>query len=197
MKILFIGGTGNISSTLSKLVVERGHELHLLNRGKSRKHPLPPASGSSSTTSTAARRPPSCAAPATTWWSTGSPSCRPTSSATSAGSRAGPRPRPTGPVHLHQLGLGVPEAAGAPDDHRVDAAGEPLLGVLAQQDRLRGDADARPPRDRLPVDRRAPVAHLRHHRAGGGQQVRLHHHRPHPPRLCRSSSTARGRRSGR
>ena len=41
MKILFIGGTGNISSTLSKLVVERGHELHLLNRGKSRKHPLP------------------------------------------------------------------------------------------------------------------------------------------------------------
>ncbi|HXT97776.1 MAG TPA: SDR family oxidoreductase [Polyangia bacterium] len=41
MKILFIGGTGNISSTLSKLVVEKGHELHLLNRGKSRKHPLP------------------------------------------------------------------------------------------------------------------------------------------------------------
>jgi nucleoside-diphosphate-sugar epimerase len=41
MKILFIGGTGNISSTLSKLAVERGHELYLLNRGKSRKHPLP------------------------------------------------------------------------------------------------------------------------------------------------------------
>src|SRR5215467_11126229 len=41
MKILFIGGTGNISSTLSKLVVERGHELHLLNRGKTSKHPLP------------------------------------------------------------------------------------------------------------------------------------------------------------
>ena len=41
MKILFVGGTGNISSTLSRLVVERGHELHLLNRGKSHKHPLP------------------------------------------------------------------------------------------------------------------------------------------------------------
>ncbi|HEX3906192.1 MAG TPA: SDR family oxidoreductase [Polyangia bacterium] len=41
MKILFIGGTGNISSTLTRLVVERGHELHLVNRGKSRKHPLP------------------------------------------------------------------------------------------------------------------------------------------------------------
>ncbi|HVZ88578.1 MAG TPA: NAD-dependent epimerase/dehydratase family protein [Polyangia bacterium] len=41
MKILFIGGTGNISSTLSQMVVDGGHELHLLNRGKSRKHPLP------------------------------------------------------------------------------------------------------------------------------------------------------------
>jgi nucleoside-diphosphate-sugar epimerase len=41
MKILFIGGTGNISSTLSGLVVDKGHELHLLNRGQSRKHPLP------------------------------------------------------------------------------------------------------------------------------------------------------------
>jgi nucleoside-diphosphate-sugar epimerase len=41
VKILFIGGTGNISSTVSRLVVERGHELHLINRGKSRRHPLP------------------------------------------------------------------------------------------------------------------------------------------------------------
>jgi len=33
MKILFIGGTGIISSGVSPLVVERGHELFLLNRG--------------------------------------------------------------------------------------------------------------------------------------------------------------------
>src|SRR5512147_665594 len=33
MKVLFIGGTGNISVAASKLVVERGLELHLLNRG--------------------------------------------------------------------------------------------------------------------------------------------------------------------
>ena len=32
----------------------------------------------------------------------------------------------------------------APGDHGVDAAREPLLGVLAQQDRLRGAPDARP-----------------------------------------------------
>lgn len=33
MKILFIGGTGNISSSVSKACVARGIELHLLNRG--------------------------------------------------------------------------------------------------------------------------------------------------------------------
>ena len=34
MKVLFIGGTGNISSSVSKLCVERGIGLYLLNRGK-------------------------------------------------------------------------------------------------------------------------------------------------------------------
>jgi len=34
MKVLFIGGTGTISSGVSPLVIERGHELFLLNRGK-------------------------------------------------------------------------------------------------------------------------------------------------------------------
>ncbi len=34
MKVLFIGGTGLISSAASKLAVEKGHELYLLNRGK-------------------------------------------------------------------------------------------------------------------------------------------------------------------
>jgi nucleoside-diphosphate-sugar epimerase len=41
MKILFIGGTGNISSAVSRLVVEKGHELHLLNRAQSRPRPIP------------------------------------------------------------------------------------------------------------------------------------------------------------
>jgi len=34
MKVLFIGGTGNISSSVSRLAVDRGIELYLLNRGK-------------------------------------------------------------------------------------------------------------------------------------------------------------------
>jgi len=32
MKVLFIGGTGNISTSTSKLCVERGINLYLLNR---------------------------------------------------------------------------------------------------------------------------------------------------------------------
>jgi Nucleoside-diphosphate-sugar epimerases len=34
MKILFIGGTGNISTTVSRQAIDRGIELYLLNRGK-------------------------------------------------------------------------------------------------------------------------------------------------------------------
>lgn len=41
MKILFIGGTGNISSTITRQLTERGHEVHLLNRAKTLKYPLP------------------------------------------------------------------------------------------------------------------------------------------------------------
>jgi nucleoside-diphosphate-sugar epimerase len=35
MKVLFIGGTGNISTSVSKLAVSQGVDLYLLNRGKS------------------------------------------------------------------------------------------------------------------------------------------------------------------
>ncbi len=41
MKILFIGGTGVISSACSALAVERGFELTLLNRGKTTQRPVP------------------------------------------------------------------------------------------------------------------------------------------------------------
>ncbi len=41
MKILFIGGTGVISSACSELAVRRGMELHILNRGLSKKIDAP------------------------------------------------------------------------------------------------------------------------------------------------------------
>lgn len=42
MKVLFIGGTGLISSACSELAVQRGHDLTLLNRSQSEKY-APPA----------------------------------------------------------------------------------------------------------------------------------------------------------
>ena len=41
MKILFIGGTGIISSACADLAIARGHELIVLNRSMSRKIPVP------------------------------------------------------------------------------------------------------------------------------------------------------------
>lgn len=41
MKLLFIGGTGLISSACSELAVARGHELLLLNRSASTSYPVP------------------------------------------------------------------------------------------------------------------------------------------------------------
>jgi nucleoside-diphosphate-sugar epimerase len=41
MKILFIGGTGIISSACSQLAIERGFDLYLLNRGQTTKRPIP------------------------------------------------------------------------------------------------------------------------------------------------------------
>lgn len=42
MKVLFVGGTGNISSACSRLAIERGTDLTLLTRGRSA---LPPPAG--------------------------------------------------------------------------------------------------------------------------------------------------------
>lgn len=41
MKLLFIGGTGTISSAITKAVCEQGHELYLVNRGLRNKEQLP------------------------------------------------------------------------------------------------------------------------------------------------------------
>jgi nucleoside-diphosphate-sugar epimerase len=41
MKVLFIGGTGLISSACAELALERGLELFLLNRNRSGKYPVP------------------------------------------------------------------------------------------------------------------------------------------------------------
>ena len=40
-RILFIGGSGVISAASVRLAVERGHQVTVLNRGKSSTRPLP------------------------------------------------------------------------------------------------------------------------------------------------------------
>jgi nucleoside-diphosphate-sugar epimerase len=42
LRVLFIGGSGVISSACSRVAVDRGIELHVLNRGRSAARPLPP-----------------------------------------------------------------------------------------------------------------------------------------------------------
>lgn len=42
MKILFIGGTGILSSASAELALGRGHELFMLNRGVTKKYEVPP-----------------------------------------------------------------------------------------------------------------------------------------------------------
>ena len=41
LKVLFIGGSGQISSACSQRAVELGHELYVLNRGRTTSRPLP------------------------------------------------------------------------------------------------------------------------------------------------------------
>jgi len=43
LRVLFIGGSGVISSACSWLAVERGIELFVLNRGRTQLRPLPEA----------------------------------------------------------------------------------------------------------------------------------------------------------
>ena len=50
--MLFIGGTGIISSACVALAVERGLEVTVLNRGRTAIRPTPPGCGSGTVTST-------------------------------------------------------------------------------------------------------------------------------------------------
>ena len=93
--------------------------------------------------------------------------------------RSGAVSRPHEAVRVHQLGVGLSEAADALRDHRVDAAGESALGVFAEQDRLRRAAAGGVSRERLSRDDRAAVAHLRSATADRARRLGLLHvHRP-------------------
>ena len=135
MKVLFIGGTGNISA---RAPVSRSSAASIFPAQSRQAQGHDPGAKTLRRSSTRpGRRRRRCGITTSTRWSTGSPSRPKTSSVRRRSSRAGrgstsssARPPPT--------------RSRCRSRHRVDAARQPVLGVLAQQDRLRG-APARAP----------------------------------------------------
>ena len=142
MKILFLGGTGNISTACVERALARGHHVGTLTRGSD---PLRPRSRPSSATATTRR--PSSARRRRLGRGRGLPrlhgrrrwSARsaPLPAARASTSSSAPRPPTT--------------SGRAPADHRGRAAREPVLGVRAAQDRVRGACCERHREGRLPV----------------------------------------------
>ena len=101
-------------------------------------------------------------------------------------------------VRLHLLRLRLREAAPLAVHHGVDAPQEPLVAVLAGQDRLRGRARPRLARAGLPGDDRPAEPDLRHPPADRDRGLGLRD-APRSPAAAagRSSSTGTGRACGR
>ena len=191
MRVLFIGGTGNISGAVSRMAVERGIELVLLNRGK---HGTVPGARS-----LAADYADDQAVEA----ALGRDDVRRGRQL----DRLHPRPGRAGraalrvahaAVRLHLLRLRLREAAPLAVHHGVDAPQEPLVAVLEEQDRLRGRARPRLARAGLPGDDRPAEPDLRHPPADRDRGLGLRDApRPPPAAAGRSSCTGTARACGR
>ena len=156
MRVLFIGGTGIISTACTRLAAQRGIDLTVLTRGR-RSADLPPGVHTLGADIEDPARRRALASHLSTPSSTGSPTPRPTSSATS------PVPRPHPPIRLHQLRQRLSEARDGLSHHRIHASRQPVLAVLPRQDRLRRTPHAGLARRRLPHHHRPPLAHLWRH----------------------------------
>ena len=107
LKVLFIGGSGIISSASSRLAVERGIDLYVLNRGATQLRPLPPEA---TVLHADVHDPVSARAAlgdlefdAVVDWVAFTPE--------HVQVRHRAVPRPHRPVRVHQLGLGLPDPA--------------------------------------------------------------------------------------
>ena len=159
LKVLFIGGSGQISSACSQRAVDLGIDLYVLNRGRTSVRPLPAA---------VRRLEGDIRDPASARAAIGDREFDAVVDFVAftpehVQARRRPLHRAHRPVRLHQLGVGLSEARRPAADRRVHAAAQPGLALLAGQDRLRGAARARLSRGRLPGDDRAALAHLRPH----------------------------------
>ena len=132
MRALFVGGTGLISSACSAAAVAAGHELWLLNRGRSRLEvPVPPER---TIVADAYDEAEVRGGPEGAPMGRRGPVGRLPSGPGATGHRRLLRRRPVR-VHFHRRHL--PEAAEPLADNREDAAVQPVLGLRAPEDRLR------------------------------------------------------------
>jgi len=132
LKVLFIGGSGVISSACAQRALDLGIDLHVLNRGRTTIRPLPDAARLLA----ADVRDPASARKVI--GNAEFDAVVDFVAFTPEHVQAGHRPvrGPHRPVRLHQLGLGLPDAGRAPADRRVHAAAQPGLAVLTGEDRL-------------------------------------------------------------
>ena len=158
LKVLFIGGSGIISSACSALAVERGLDLYVLNRGSLDPRRCPPEA-----TVLRGRHP----RPGVGGQALGDLDVRRGRRLGGVHARARPGrrrplPRPDRAVRLHQLGLGLPDAAGAGARSRsrrrcATRSGSTPATRSPARTLLIGGLPGRG----LPGDDRAAVAHLR------------------------------------
>ena len=191
LKVLFIGGSGQISSACSQRAVDLGLDLYVLNRGRTSIRPLPDAAHRA-----AGRHPRPGLGPRRD--RRARVRRRRRLGRLHARARAGrhrPLRRAHGAVRLHQLGVGLPDARRRGCRSSSPRRCATRLALLAGEDRVRGAAGPRLSRGRLPGDDRAALAHLRPHqrcpsRAAGRSSSAC-------ARARRSSSTATAPRCGR
>ena len=156
MRVLFLGGTGIISTASTKLAVAARHRPHPADARPPHRRP---AGGRQDARPGYRQRGRGRSCPARRALGRRGGLDRLHPGADGARHRAVPRPHAA--VHLHQLRQRLSEARGALPHHRVHAARQPVLGLFARQDRLRRAPDAGLPRGGLPHHDRASLADLR------------------------------------
>ena len=174
MRVLFIGGTGLISSAVSPLVVERGHDLTLVTRGTSPRPPppraLPPSWPMSTTPRHSVRpsRPTWRRTAGTTSWCSGSAS-RPDHISDDIDTFDGLTDQY---VFISSASAYAHATRALHRARGLHAPPQPVLAVQQGQGRVGAPAARRLRRARLPVHRGAALAHLRlRGRADGDQLV--------------------------
>ncbi len=126
MRVLFIGGTGIISTACTRLAAERGIDLTLLTRGQH--HAALPAGVSTLTVdiddeARARKALGGLAFDAVVDWIAYTPEQIERDLKLFRGRAA---------IHLHQLGQRLSEASDELPDHRIHAARQSVLGLFAQ-----------------------------------------------------------------